>query len=140
MVARSRHRGGREGDESGVETASQHALEFCRRHPRWQRFCDIQDTDALAITWEELPHRVRTTWETRYPYSAEVVWREFGQHPMRHRFGYVDASGEFYDSILHVKLNIMTVVETGGPEGVYFNGGRKEKSARTRKPAKAKTT
>lgn len=118
---------------SGVTAASQRALEFCRRHPRWQRFCDIQDTDALMITWEELPSRTRRHWEDRYFDAAASVWCEFGRHAMRHRYGYVDEQGEFHDSILHTRLNIMTVVETGGPKGIYFRGGRKEKSARTRK-------
>lgn len=119
-----------------VERAAQHALEFCRLNPKWQRFCDIQDTDALMITWDELPARFRRPWEQDYHHAAEDAWREFGNRPMRHRRGFVDELGRFHDSLLGVRLNIMTVVETGGPEGIYFRGGRSERSAIRGKPTK----
>jgi len=125
---------------SGVDAASQRALEFCRRHPGWQRFCDIQDTNALMVTWEELPTRYRAAWEREYPCCAEEAWREFGHRPTRHRRGFVDEHGEFHDTVSGIRLNIMTVVETGGPEGVYFWGGRNVKPERIRKPVKAKAS
>jgi hypothetical protein len=116
---------------STVMQASQLAKEWCERNPRWQRICDIEDSDGLMLQWSEIPRRDKNFWIHRYGDSAESAWKEFSsRHPCRHRFGHIGDDGQFYDCVTHKPsmMNSMMVFETGGKPGIYYRGGMAEKS------------
>jgi len=98
-----------------TEQASQHALNWCAKNPKWKRICDIPDSDALYKTWEELPIKVRDSWESRYGYDAKSAWREFGYRPCKVKFGFISGKGEFFRNVLDVPRfhNIMMVFRVG---------------------------
>lgn len=109
------------------------AKEWCDRNPKWQRICDIEDSDSLALSWAEVPNRMRRPIEQMFGDSAERIWIEFSpSKPYRHRFGFVAEDGTFYDSICDVPINTNSVMvfQTGGPTGVYYRGGKHERSSR----------
>lgn len=93
------------------EQALQKSLEWCEQHPGWKRMCDIEDTDGLYKTWEELSEKEKKPWVKEYRSSAEDAWGEFGRRPCKVPFGFVTGKGEFYKSISQVPLmhNLMTV-------------------------------
>lgn len=118
-------------DMSTVMQASQLAKEWCERNPKWQRICDIEDSDGLMLQWSEIPSRDKKFWIQRYGDSAESAWREFSsRHPCRKRFGHIGDDGQFYDCVTHKPpmMNSMMVFETGGKSGIYYRGGMSEKS------------
>lgn len=111
------------------------AKKWCEKHQRWQRICDIPDSDAMSLKWDEIPKRDREYWERLYPHSSEDMWREFSSvHVTRHRRGYIADDGQFYGYILDVPrmMNTMMVFETGGKPGVYYRGGMHEESSKAK--------
>lgn len=111
------------------------AIEWCEHHPKWQRICDIEDSDALMLQWHEIPRRDRKAWIERYGDSAEDAWLEYSYYrPTRHRYGVIGDDGQFYSSILDVPrlMNSMMVYETLGKPGVYYRGGMHEPSSRAK--------
>lgn len=118
---------------SAVEAAKEHAYVFCQRRPKWQPYCDIEDTESLSITWEELPAGYRQIWEERHRESAEAIWREFGAKPQRHRYAFIGSDGVAYDEITDMPAGVshMMVFQTGGKAGIYYQGGAKERSRGT---------
>lgn len=80
------------------------ALEWCAKRPAWKRICDIPNSDALYVKWDELPPRVRRQWEKRYPWNAEEVWREFGNSQCKVPYGFVGTDGVFYPEITDLPL------------------------------------
>lgn len=116
-----------------VKVASEMARRWCERNPKWQRICDIEDSDALLLSWEEIPDFERRSWTKRYGDRAESAWREFGyERPTRYRHGCIGEDGLFYDCIWNMPLmmNHMMVFETGGKEGIYYRGGMKTRGSR----------
>lgn len=114
-----------------IGQASEKAKEWCKRNPKWQRICDIEDSDSLMLSWNEIPRRDRLAWIHQYRDSAESAWREFSSHhPCRHRFGHIGDDGQFYGWVLDLPpmMNSMMVFETGGKPGVYYRGGRSIRS------------
>jgi hypothetical protein len=110
------------------------AKEWCERNPNWKRICDIEDSDSLALSWNELPKRDRDRWERDYPRSGEDMWLEFATNrPNRHRFGHIGDDGQFYSRVYDFPrgkpFNSMMVFEVGGKAGVYYRGGMKERSS-----------
>lgn len=92
------------------------SLEWCNQHPGWKRMCDIEDTDSLFKTWEELPKRSHDVWISAYgEYSAEKAWEEFGHKPCKVKYGHVSGKGEFYKDIRDIPLfhNSMMVFKVG---------------------------
>lgn len=43
------------GDMSQAEIMFKVAKQWCEQNRKWTRICDIEDSGALALTWEELP-------------------------------------------------------------------------------------
>jgi len=95
-----------------AEQASQKALEWCKKHKGWQRICDIENSDSLYKTWDELSERIRKTWIEEFGKScAESAWKEFGARPCKVPYGFITGKGEFYMDVLQVPRfhNLMTV-------------------------------
>lgn len=95
-----------------TEQASQNAIEWCEKHPGWKRICDIENSDSLYKTWDELSDNVKKSWVDEYSkYSAESAWREFGKRPCKVPYGFITGKGEFYKDVLQVPLyhNLMMV-------------------------------
>jgi len=92
--------------------ASQQAVEWCKGHSGWKRICDIEDSDSLYKTWDELSERDRNSWIADYgSYSAEAAWREFGRRPCKVPYGFISGKGEFYKNVLQVPTlhNLMMI-------------------------------
>ncbi len=104
------------------------AAEWCEKHPKWKRICDIENSDSLTLGWAELPKRIRQPYE-RYN-DPESHWREFATKPYRHRYGFVGENGEFYPEITQLPLgvNCVMVFEVGGRPGTFYRGGQSVKS------------
>lgn len=101
-------------DSFTTEQASNHAKIWCANHRGWQRICDIEDSDALYKTWDELPAKVRKEWEAHYGNSGEAAWLEFGRKPCKVPNGFITGKGEFYENVLDVPIlhNLMMVFQT----------------------------
>ncbi|MCO1599855.1 hypothetical protein [Desulfosporosinus nitroreducens] len=111
-----------------TEQASEHAKKWCSQHKGWKRICDIEDSDALYKTWDELPVKVRKEWESHYGYSAENAWLEFGRKPCKVPKGFITGKGEFYENVLDVPPwhNLMMVFQTSKLKSVKkFEGETK---------------
>ena len=95
-----------------VEQASEHAKEWGKAHPGWQRICDIADSDKLYKTYAELTKRQRAAWDRE---GGEAAWKEWGSAPCKFPKGYISGKGEFYRNVLDVPRfhNLMTVYKTG---------------------------
>lgn len=95
-----------------VEQASARARTWCAAHPGWQRICDVENSDALYKTYDELPQRVRRTWDA---HGGEASWKEFGHKPCKVPFGFISGKGEFYSNVLDVPRfhNLMMIFKTG---------------------------
>ena len=95
-----------------AEQALRKALEWCENHKGWKRICDIEDSDSLYKTWEELPKKIRQYWISRYgEYSADNAWREFGEAYCKVPEGFVSGKGEFFKNVLEVpKFHNMMMV------------------------------
>jgi hypothetical protein len=116
-----------------MSPANELAKKWCERNPKWQRICDIDDSDSLTLKWSEIPQRDRDRWEHMYPYASEAAWQEFSTgKPTRHRRGHIGEDGQFYDCITDVPrmMNTMMVFQTGGKPGIYYRGGKFEKTSR----------
>lgn len=48
-----------------------------KRNPEWELCCDIQDTNAMYVQWEELSNRERMSWIGAYRDSAKDAFEEF---------------------------------------------------------------
>lgn len=95
-----------------VEQASEHAKNWCKKHKGWKRICDIDDSDNLYKTWDELNEKIKRSWINEYGnYSAESAWLEFGRRPCKVPFGFITGKGEFYKDVRQVPLyhNLMMV-------------------------------
>jgi hypothetical protein len=98
------------------EQASQKAIEWCNANKGWKRICDIEDSDSLYKTFDELPKKVQNYWIDEYgKYNAENAWKEFGESYCKVPTGYVSGKGEFYENVLDVPRhhNLMMVFKVG---------------------------
>lgn len=97
-----------------VEQAAEHAVRWCSEHKGWERICDIDDSDSLYKTFDELPLRVRKSWEKEYPTDPQGAWEEWGHKPCKVKYGFISGKGEFYRDILKVPRfhNLMMVFKT----------------------------
>lgn len=109
-------------DESyTTEQASQHAVEWCKKHKGWKRICDIENSDSLYYNWDEIEKKEKDYWINSFgEYSAESAWREFGIAKCKVKKGYITGKGEFYKNILEVPLfhNLMTILKVGAENGL----------------------
>lgn len=99
-----------------TEEAAQKAIFWCRKHPGWKRICDIEDTDVLYKTWNELPEKIKRSWINEFGInSAESAWEELGKRPCKVKYGFITSKGEFYRDILRAPLEdgIMQVYKVG---------------------------
>ncbi|MBL5772725.1 hypothetical protein HV436_18535 [Bacillus sporothermodurans] len=111
----------RKREEINLETyttdqAAQKALEWCEVNKGWKRICDIEDSDSLYKTWDELPKKIKNYWIKAYgEYSAESAWKEFGESYCKFPKGFITGKGEFYENVLDVPLyhNLMMVFKVG---------------------------
>lgn len=99
------------GESFNTDQAAQKALEWCKKHEGWKRICDIDDSDSLYKTWNDLTEKEQEPWIREYGSSAEGAWGEFARKPCKVPHGYITGKGEFYKDILQVPLyhNLMTV-------------------------------
>lgn len=129
-----------DGREFSPGEASKHAAEWCRKHPKWQRYCDLSSefTNRLTLSWDEIPESDRTRWKNLYAHGAQTCWEEFcSDKPERYRYGFISGEGRFYAEITDVPRfhNFMMVVQSGGKPGCYYRGGRGIPSGRPRRKA-----
>jgi len=100
------------------EQAAELAIKWCKENQGWQRICDIEGgSDHLYLIWDELPKKVRKSWEDDYGrYSAKSAWLEFGRAECKVPRGFVTGKGEFYSWEDQNKIpafhNIMMVFKT----------------------------
>jgi len=100
------------------EQAAIHAIIWCQNNPGWQRICDIEGgSERLYPTWEELPNKIRKSWEDDYGrYAAETAWSEFGRKKCKVPYGFVTGKGEFYSSenqhLMPIEHSCMMVFKT----------------------------
>lgn len=98
------------------EDALKKSLEWCAKHPGWKRMCDIEDTDSLYKTWEEMPNSIKEQWINEYgEHYAESAWKEFGSKPCKVPYGFVTGKGEFYKRVSDVPRfhNFVMVFKVG---------------------------
>lgn len=99
------------GEFFSVEQASQHAAEWCAKHPAWLRICDLGDIDSnqFYVQWHELSDRDRKGWGSEYAYE------EFAIRKSKVEMGFISGKGEFYSNVLDVPMwhNLMQVVRVG---------------------------
>lgn len=97
------------------EQASAHAKKWCAAHSGWQRICDIENSDALFKTWDELSKKVRKQWEKVYGHGAMNAWLEDGEKPCKVPYGFISGAGKFYRDSLKIPHghNMMTIFKTG---------------------------
>ena len=118
-----------------MSEAFEKAKAWCEKNPKWKRICDIPGSDAMTLSWSEIPRRDRDSWTDRYRDRAEDAWREFSSdRPSRQRYGFIGDDGRFYDCVLSLPrlMNHMMVFEVGGKPGIYYSGGKNTKSSRAR--------
>lgn len=77
------------------------SLEWCIKNDGWKRICDIEDTDSLYYSWNELPSKIKSKWKNNFE-NAEDAWSEFGERVCKVPYGFVSDKGEFYNDILQV--------------------------------------
>lgn len=113
---------------NGVQVAAEFAEVWCNQNPKWKRFCDIENTDALMLSWDELPKAFRKQFDKYH--EPERFWLEFGQRPYRHRYGFIGQDNNFYADVTDVPtlISIMMVFEVGGRKGTFFQGGMHARS------------
>lgn len=85
-------------DFYSVEQASEHAAEWCKKHPAWVRICDLGDTKGYYVQWDELSDRDRESWGSEYAYN------EFATKRQKVKTGHISGKGEFFTDILEVPL------------------------------------
>ena len=51
--------------------------EWGKQNPEWELICDIEDSDALYVQWEELTSRERMSWVGTYRTAARDAFEEF---------------------------------------------------------------
>jgi len=59
------------GEKYTVKQATQHAFLWCQNNPGWKRICDIENSDSLYFTWDELPKKIRKQWK-----KLGRIWRK----------------------------------------------------------------
>lgn len=100
------------GESFTADDAAVKAIEWCEKHSGWKRICDIDDSDSLYKTWNDLSKKEKRPWIRDFgELGAEDAWRELGRKPCKVPYGFVTGKGEFYEDILKVPLyhNIMQV-------------------------------
>ena len=85
--------------ELTFEDVLKESLNWCETHPGWKRICDIEDTDSLYKTWDELSDKEKRPWIKEYKSGAEECWGEYGKNPCKVIYGFVTGKGEFYENI-----------------------------------------
>jgi len=93
------------GEKYTVKQATQHAFLWCQNNPGWKRICDIENSDSLYFTWDELPKKIRKQWKKHFGSYAKEAWEEFGEKPCKVPYGFITGKGEFYNDVLKVPLN-----------------------------------
>lgn len=78
------------------------SLEWCENHAGWKRICDIENSDSLYKTWDELSDKDKKPWIREYRSDAEGAWGEWGHKPCKVPFGFVTVNGEFYKKITDI--------------------------------------
>ena len=131
---------GKENSTVVIHRMFEVAKQWCEEHPAWQRICDIDDSDHMQLSWDELPEGDRRAWRESHlsEDEAKYLWREFATSvPYRHRFGFVGEDGVFYSHVLDVPRNTNSVMvfETGGKRGIYYRGGMAIRSSRSKAAA-----
>jgi len=105
-------------------SAAGHAADYCSKHPKWQRICDIESSDALMLRWEELSRKTRAYWESGRRGGKEA-WEEFGSRPCRVDWGCIDENGTFWRRCnCPPDLNSMMIFMTGGRQGRFYREPR----------------
>jgi hypothetical protein len=100
------------------------AKAWCERNTKWQRICDIEDSDGLLLSFDELPKRDRRAWVDRHGDNAEYAWRETSSYrPCRHRFGFVGENGCFYDSVTHLPPMMRDLLRWRKSQKIEFGQG-----------------
>lgn len=116
-----------------TDDASRHAQLWCSRNLSWSRICDV-DERAYVVSWSDLPGLTRRRFCVRYRCHSDdhgrAVFDEFGPKPLRFRFGFISGAGEFFASVCDVPIshNLMMVIQTNGPAGLYWRGGMRARS------------
>lgn len=88
---------------------------YCKKHPAWEMICNIEDSDSLYYTWDDLTKREKNLWIRDFgKYSAKDAWEEFGIAKCKVPTGFVADDGKFYKSIMDLKnKNFMMVFKIG---------------------------
>lgn len=104
-----------EREEYCTEEASIHALRFCEKYPGWKRICDIEDSDNLYKTWNELSERAKRPWIREYRDRAEDAWGEWGNKPCKVQYGFISGKGKFYKKVTDVPHlhNLIMIFKVG---------------------------
>ena len=92
-----------------TEKTAKAAMDWCEKHPGWQRICDI-DSSTLYKKWDELSKSEQRKWD-----FSEEVWSEHCDNKNKFCRGIIAGDGKFYRNILTAptELGIMTVFKTG---------------------------
>lgn len=85
-----------------TEDAANKAKAYCEKNKGWQRICDIENSDALMLAFEELPAKVQNAWKREYPSNPKGMWEEFGSGISRHPYKFVSGAGEVFDKATDV--------------------------------------
>lgn len=85
-----------------TDQAANKAKEWCQSNPGWERVCDIEDSDALYVSYNELSKKEKKGWEDQYPFDAEDAWAEFGTAKCKVPYGFITGKGEFYNEVISV--------------------------------------
>jgi hypothetical protein len=99
-----------------TEQAAQESLKWCEKHPGWKRICDIEDSNSLYKTWDELSEKEKKSWINYYGVlGAKGAWEEFGHKPCKVKYGFISGKGEFYKKVTDVPPlhNLMMVFKIG---------------------------
>lgn len=85
------------------KTASQKALEWCNKNPKWSRICDIPDTSIYQKKWEDLSKKEQQEWIDCYSEeTAKDHWKECATDTCNVKTGFINHKGKFFDNILEV--------------------------------------
>lgn len=102
--------------EFSTDEAAIYALRFCEKYPGWKRICDIENTESLYKTWEELAERDKKPWIKECgELGAMDAWNEFGVAPCKVQYGFISGNGKFYKNVTDVPSlhNFMMVFKVG---------------------------
>jgi hypothetical protein len=87
---------------------------FCKENPEWEMICNIEDSDSLYYTWEELREDEQKPWIDYYgKLDADKAWREFSYGKCKVENGCIAEDGIFYRD--HpLDKNAMRIFKIGG--------------------------